>query len=157
MHHREACACASWGTVRVVSRSRRAATALGASVATIRNAVRVLNQGLHAARVEAAQRGREARANLRRSVEPCGARCRDGHACRAPVVIAWSTDGGWREAARCRMHGGVSTGPRTPDGRASSLAALARGREVLRQRRELTRAEAEAAQLRAEAGDDGEG
>lgn len=126
MRHREA--CASWGTVRVVSRARRAATALGASVAALRGAVRELNQGLHAVRVDAAQLAREARANLRRSVEPCGARCRDGHACRAPVVIAWSTDGGWREAARCRMHGGLSTGPRTPEGRRRALDALARGR-----------------------------
>lgn len=141
MRHREACACASWGTVRVVSRARRAATALGASVAALRGAVRELNQGLHAVRVDAAQLAREARANLRRSVEPCGARCRDGHACRAPVVIAWSTDGGWREAARCRMHGGLSTGPRTEAGRARSLDALARGRAVaLARRAETSRA-----------------
>lgn len=141
MRHREACACASWGTVRVVSRARRAATALGASVAALRGAVRELNQGLHAVRVDAAQLAREARANLRRSVEPCGARCRDGHPCRAPVVIAWSTDGGWREAARCRMHGGLSTGPRTEAGRARSLDALARGRAVaLARRAETSRA-----------------
>jgi len=39
----------------------------------------------------------------------CGARCRDGHACRARVVFG---------KARCRMHGGVSTGPRTAAGKA---------------------------------------
>ena len=39
----------------------------------------------------------------------CGARCRDGHACRAKVVIG---------KARCRMHVGASTGPRTAAGKA---------------------------------------
>jgi hypothetical protein len=38
---------------------------------------------------------------------PCGARCRDGHACKAHKV------GG---STRCRMHGGLSTGPRTSEG-----------------------------------------
>jgi hypothetical protein len=49
----------------------------------------------------------------------CGARCRDGHACRAPALI-WKT--------RCRMHGGPSTGARTPEGKAKVLACLAAGR-----------------------------
>src|SRR4051794_25851365 len=39
----------------------------------------------------------------------CGAKCRDGHACRAKVVFG---------KERCRMHGGASTGPRTAAGRA---------------------------------------
>ncbi len=47
----------------------------------------------------------------------CGARCRDGHACRAPVV---------RGRRRCRRHGGASTGPRTDEGRARALGALVR-------------------------------
>lgn len=58
----------------------------------------------------------------------CGARCRDGHACRAAVVVRRDKSGHVIAAARCRMHGGCSTGPRTPEGRARSLAALARGR-----------------------------
>lgn len=37
----------------------------------------------------------------------CGARCRDGHPCRAPA----------RKNGRCRIHGGLSTGPRTVEGR----------------------------------------
>lgn len=37
----------------------------------------------------------------------CGARCRDGHACRAPA----------RPNGKCRCHGGCSTGPRTEEGR----------------------------------------
>ena len=57
----------------------------------------------------------------------CGARCRDGHPCAAAVVVQ-RTDDGVRYAARCRMHGGLSTGPRTPEGRRRALDALARGR-----------------------------
>ncbi|MDB4930089.1 MAG: hypothetical protein JWM10_2573 [Myxococcaceae bacterium] len=49
----------------------------------------------------------------------CGARCRDGHACKAPALL-------WKR--RCRMHGGGSTGARTPEGRAKVLACLAAGR-----------------------------
>ena len=98
----------------------------------------------HVARVEAARRAEAARAH-RRSRPECGARCRDGHACRARVVWSRGDDGRPVEAARCRLHGGASTGPRTAEGRRASLDALARGREVLRQRRELTRAEAAAA------------
>ncbi len=65
----------------------------------------------------------------RRAERPrCGARCRDGHACAAPVAARRDEHGAVIVAARCRMHGGESTGPRTPEGRARSLAALARGR-----------------------------
>ena len=63
----------------------------------------------------------------RRRRPRCGARCRDGHPCAAAVVVQ-RTDEGVRYAARCRMHGGLSTGPRTPEGRARALDALARGR-----------------------------
>lgn len=45
----------------------------------------------------------------------CGARCRDGHACRAAVVIG---SDGWARR-RCRLHGGLSTGPKTTKGRAA--------------------------------------
>jgi hypothetical protein len=37
----------------------------------------------------------------------CGARTRAGTVCRAPAV---------RRRKRCRLHGGASTGPRTPEG-----------------------------------------
>lgn len=51
----------------------------------------------------------------------CGARCRDGHACVAPVVWLAGADAPRR---RCRMHGGLSTGPRTAEGRVRSLVAI---------------------------------
>jgi hypothetical protein len=47
---------------------------------------------------------------------PCGARTRAGHPCKAPAM----TNG------RCRMHGGASTGPRTPEGLARLRAARTR-------------------------------
>ncbi len=46
----------------------------------------------------------------------CGARCRDGHPCQARVV--WDTDNDRPRNGRCRMHGGLSTGPKTQKGRA---------------------------------------
>jgi hypothetical protein len=48
----------------------------------------------------------------------CGAKTRAGGACKAPSVHG---------KARCRMHGGCSTGPKTPEGKARSLAAANAG------------------------------
>jgi hypothetical protein len=48
----------------------------------------------------------------------CGARTRAGGTCKAPALP---------EKERCRMHGGLSTGPKTPEGRARSLAARMAG------------------------------
>lgn len=45
----------------------------------------------------------------------CGARCQDGHACRGPVVPG---------RKRCYHHGGLSTGPKTPEGKARCTANL---------------------------------
>lgn len=63
----------------------------------------------------------------------CGARCRDGHACRAKAAINPHTG---RLSKRCRMHGGHSSGARTPEGKVRALLALAKGREMRRLRRE---------------------
>jgi hypothetical protein len=46
----------------------------------------------------------------------CGARTRAGLACRAPAM----------PNGRCRIHGGTSTGPRTPEGLARLAAARTR-------------------------------
>lgn len=40
----------------------------------------------------------------------CGARCRDGHSCRAKAV--WDYRHDEPRNGRCRMHGGLSSGPR---------------------------------------------
>lgn len=71
---------------------------------------------------------------LARESNRCGARCRDGHACRALRVPG---------AKRCKLHGGKSTGPRTPEGKARALAALAKAR-LLRGLADAMRAEGDA-------------
>lgn len=55
----------------------------------------------------------------------CGARTRAGGECAAPAV--WDAKAGKPVNGRCRMHGGLSTGPRSAEGRARSLANLKRG------------------------------
>src|SRR5208282_1079137 len=71
----------------------------------------------------------------------CGAKTRRGTACQSPAM----------PNGRCRMHGGASTGPRTPEGLARSrrsrwkhglysaenIAEEKRVRELVRQSREL--------------------
>lgn len=64
-----------------------------------------------------AQMRRELR-EVNRSLK-CGARTRDGGKCQMRPE-----DG----KDRCRLHGGLSTGPKTEEGKRRSLAALAEGR-----------------------------
>ena len=52
----------------------------------------------------------------------CGAKTRQGTPCKAPCV--WDEVKGYN--ARCRMHGGLSTGPKTLAGRARISAAQQR-------------------------------
>ena len=59
----------------------------------------------------------------KRQRDRCGAKCRDGHACKAPVFKR--PDGSL--ARRCRMHGGASTGPKTEEGKRRALEALHAG------------------------------
>jgi hypothetical protein len=62
------------------------------------------------------RREAEAMAPLPRRERPrCGARCRDGHPCQAPVV--WNAEANAPVNGRCKVHGGLSTGPKTPEGR----------------------------------------
>jgi len=49
----------------------------------------------------------------------CGARCRSGQPCRARRIVR--ADG--TLARRCRMHGGLSCGPKTAAGRAAIAAS----------------------------------
>lgn len=55
----------------------------------------------------------------------CGARCRSGNPCLASAV--WEAERDEPRNGRCRLHGGLSTGPRTAEGRAR-LAEYARRR-----------------------------
>lgn len=78
----------------------------------------------------------EARAGVMGSANKpprCGARCSDGHACRAPAV--WLAGEGRPRNGRCRLHGGLSTGPKTAAGWANSLAALAKANAERREAR----------------------
>ena len=53
---------------------------------------------------------------LPRHLRPrCMARRRDGRRCQAKV--AWDTEHDRARNTKCRVHGGMSTGPRTPGGR----------------------------------------
>ena len=63
----------------------------------------------------------------------CGARCRDGHPCQAPAV--WDRANDRPRNGRCRLHGGCSTGPRTPDGRRRSREGARKGGRVSAERR----------------------
>jgi hypothetical protein len=65
-------------------------------------------------------------------------RARTATISRDPFCKARALNG----SCRCRMHGGLSTGPRTPEGRARSIAAMVEGR-----RRWLARMKAEGKKL----------
>lgn len=52
----------------------------------------------------------------------CGAKTRKGTPCQAPPV--WDKEHNRPRNGRCRMHGGLSTGPKTPEGKAKSLSKL---------------------------------
>lgn len=64
----------------------------------------------------------------RRTITPksdrprCGAKTRAGGSCQARAV--WNKAKDKPRNGRCRMHGGLSTGPKTPEGRLKSLSKL---------------------------------
>ena len=63
----------------------------------------------------------------------CGAKCRDGTRCQAPVV--WDRSRNQPRNGRCRMHGGLSTGPKTEEGKRRSREGAQRGARVSAERR----------------------
>jgi hypothetical protein len=75
--------------------------------------------GLINARVLAVTRvrfeaGNKWRFGPERPLQSCGARTRRGTACQKPPLNG---------KTRCRLHGGLSTGPKTPEGKARIVAA----------------------------------
>ena len=50
--------------------------------------------------------------------EICGAKNRRGLPCQCKLLL---------RGGRCKYHGGMSTGPRTPEGRKRALEALRKG------------------------------
>jgi hypothetical protein len=77
----------------------------------------------------------------------CGARTRAGGSCRVRAEPG---------RTRCRFHGGLSTGPRTPEGRQRISEANRRRWAAWRAARQAERATAMTAVLRKEAGRPGE-
>jgi hypothetical protein len=63
----------------------------------------------------------------------CGARLTDGETCLATPALHPRHDLRWRDqyhpSGRCARHGGASTGPRTPEGKAAVSAAARLGWE----------------------------
>lgn len=55
----------------------------------------------------------------------CGAKCRSGNPCQAKVVVDSKTSQPIN--GRCRMHGGLSTGAKTQEGKDRSKEAARRG------------------------------
>jgi len=74
------------------------------------------------------------RAPKRLRRQQCGAKCRDGHACRAPV--AWDKLANCPRNGRCKLHGGLSTGPRTKAGRERIAEAQRQRWRLWRERRQ---------------------
>ena len=62
----------------------------------------------------------------------CGARTRKGDPCQAPSL--WEDVVERARNGRCRLHGGLSTGPRTVAGKARSMEALRSGNKLWRAR-----------------------
>ena len=58
----------------------------------------------------------------------CGARTRKGTPCKAPAV--WDKARDRPVNGRCRMHGGLSTGPKTLEGRLRALCNLRQFRQL---------------------------
>src|SRR5712691_1705832 len=85
---------------------------------------------------------------LPRHLRPrCMARRRDGRRCQAKV--AWDTEHDRPRSTKCRVHGGLSTGPRTPEGR-RHIGESNRQRAQAR-RQAQAQAEAQASALAAQA------
>jgi hypothetical protein len=81
----------------------------------------------------------------------CGAMTRMGRPCQAPASWDGATD--TPRNGRCRLHGGLSTGPRTSEGR-ERIAAAQRNRWQQMKATESPQAPKLPARLDTEAGDD---
>lgn len=84
------------------------------------------------------KRGEETKRPTKAERPRCGARCRSkgGAPCVAPVVCRRNEHGRIVMSRRCRMHGGLSTGAKTPEGRRRCAEAARRRWERWRQQRE---------------------
>ena len=79
---------------------------------------------------------------LRKADRPlCGARTRAGRPCHARCV--WDYQRQAPRNGRCRMHGGCSTGPKTPEGQQRAIEAMQKGHRRWRDRQHEGEFEAE--------------
>lgn len=82
---------------------------------------------------------------LKRERPRCGARTRAGRDCVAPAV--WDAGAAAPRNGRCRNHGGLSTGPKTPEGLQRAAEALRKARERKRLEVEERKSKSQAATL----------
>lgn len=78
------------------------------------------------ARKKASHSTKPAKGNFWTQRPKCGAKTRAGGKCQASVV--WDKVSNRPRNGRCRLHGGLSTGAKTPEGKRRSLAGLEYGR-----------------------------
>jgi hypothetical protein len=104
---------------------RACARGLRGELASVRASLRAK---LRAARKQASAAQAELDTAMQRKPKSersrCGAGCRDGHSCQATPY--WPKGAPTARNGRCRMHGGLSTGPRTPEGKARVAEAARR-------------------------------
>jgi hypothetical protein len=107
------------GVKRSPTTTSREVDALGrsirATVGNLKGTLRSLDRQERAQERERRRLQARARKPSHKKLPACGARCRDGHACRRKCIP-------WRE--RCALHGGLSTGPKTAQGKATLAEAL---------------------------------
>jgi hypothetical protein len=72
------------------------------------------------------------RRTRRRDRPRCGAKTRSGAPCNAPCV--WDHEKDRPRNGRCKLHGGLSRGPTTPEGRQRAIAAMQEGNRRWRER-----------------------
>lgn len=75
----------------------------------------------------------------------CGARCRDGHECKAKAVVNPRTDKPIN--GRCRIHGGLSSGAKSPEGKELCRKAAQKGMIEYWKRKKLVRTDGSAARI----------
>jgi hypothetical protein len=78
-----------------------------------------------------------ARRRVRRRDRPrCGAMTRGGTPCQAPCV--WDREKDAPRNGKCKLHGGLSSGPTTKEGRQRAIEAMQQGHRRWRDRRKAT-------------------
>ena len=83
---------------------------------------------------EESRRIREQKRTPKKERPRCGARTRAGGSCQARAVWDMENDRPRTPNGRCRMHGGLSTGPRTAEGKRRSREGCLKARRNVTER-----------------------